>query len=68
MSREQVLRWMLEFGTGWVSEELLFGTWADDELTWFACVANGWLDETVDDDMGDMLKLTPKALESLNGG
>ena len=45
---------------------VVFGTWADNELTWFACVANGWLDETVDDDMGDMLKLTPKALERLN--
>lgn len=65
MTREQVLRWMLHFGTGPTKVFTLKGTWADVELAWEYCAENGWLERMVGGG-GVSYKLSPKALESLN--
>lgn len=65
MSKEHILRWMLEFGTDWVSQTVLHGTWADREITWSVMHSRGYLK------IQDMrraswnVRLTSKAIKSL---
>jgi len=65
MSKEHILRWLLEFGTDWVSQTKLHGTWADIELTWVYMQDEGYLK------IEDMrrrswnVRLTKKAIKSL---
>jgi hypothetical protein len=67
MTPDQVLQWLIEFGSGWVNARTLMGTWADTDLYWADCAVSGWLE--IKDNTGehglDDLRLTDKALQLL---
>lgn len=68
ISNEQILRWLVDFGSGWIDEEDLSGTWADAELFWAKNVDNGWLEDEQRRDKGLInyyYKLSQKALDKL---
>ena len=60
MSHEQILRWLLEFGTEPVHVNKLFSTWADEEVNWDANARNGMLDQDIKG-----YKLSDKAIRRL---
>jgi hypothetical protein len=64
MSKEQVLRWMLEFGTDDVSTALLHASWADKELHWASLDKHGWLEYSYNAPPYQV-RLTEKAIKSL---
>lgn len=62
ITKEQALRWFLEFGTDWVSGDRLEGTWADYDLYWQICARNGWLETT--EFLGKLkVRITQQALD-----
>ena len=67
MKDEQILRWLIEFGSDWVYARLLALTWADRELHWRNCVEKGLLERKVDI-LRVYYRLTPKALERIDDG
>ena len=44
MSKEQMLRWLADFGSDYVSLKDLAFSWANEELKWNDCARNGYLD------------------------
>jgi hypothetical protein len=65
MSKQSVLRWMLEFGTDWVEQARVRGSWADEELYWEELDEHGWL-KIRDRNVGEcQIRLTHKAIKSL---
>jgi len=60
MSHEQILRWLIEFGTETVHPTKLFDTWADEEVNWFENSCNGMLDQDIKG-----YKLSDKAIRRL---
>ena len=65
MSKQSVLRWMLEFGTDWVEQAQVRGSWADLELYWEALDTQGWLKIRDINAGAYQMRLTEKAIKSL---
>lgn len=66
MTKEQILRWLFEYGKGYISTGYLVNTWADAELDWRQAVDDGWLDDKDSEALKSWsLKLTDKALNYL---
>ena len=74
MTAERVMRWMFEFGTGYVACRELDSTWVDSELTWRVEIRDGYLKpqriyKRIDIDevkpFMSKMKLTQKALDLL---
>ena len=58
---DQLLLWLMEFGSDWVHENKVRDTWADKDLHWEILRDKGWID--IEDDYGYyLMKLTPKSL------
>jgi hypothetical protein len=67
MTNDQILRWLIEFGSDWVHQDILLGTWADRDLTWIAQRRFGLL-EIVEKNLSDewwLVRLSQKALDRL---
>jgi hypothetical protein len=65
MSKQSVLRWMIEFGIDWVEQARVRGSWADIELYWEGLDEHGWLKIENRDVKEYRMRLTEKALKSL---
>jgi hypothetical protein len=66
MNNEQLLRWLIQFGSDWVHQDVLNHTWADTDLTWTAQQRFGLLDidtKTVQPEW--RVRLTQQALDRL---
>jgi hypothetical protein len=71
MTADHAMRWLLEFGSDWVREEEVKGTWADYELIWLECAADGDLEIRRIPDIhlqGNEHRLTEKAIAKLKQG
>ena len=70
MQDEHILRWLIEFGTDWVDDRTLSGTWADDGFYWHDAKVEGLLElknEVVEGrPLTHAYKLTQKALDRLS--
>lgn len=65
MTKEQVMRWLVDFGSDWLSEETLHDTWVDHDFIWANLVRNGWLVDRGEMDIDREYKLTDKAIGKL---
>jgi len=73
MQDEHILRWLIEFGTDWVDDRTLNGSWADAGFYWYGSVKLGMLEENKWDEISNgykhtrrAYKLTQKALDRLS--
>jgi hypothetical protein len=66
MTNDQILRWLIEFGSDWVHQNILNRTWADKDLTWIAQQRFGLLE--IDEKSVEnwwLVRLSQKALDRL---
>ena len=64
MTADRALRWLIDFGSGWVPTHILSFSWANEDINWNVAWYDGYLEAEVNSEgVRNKYKLSDKAIK-----